>query len=162
MKNTTGVVQTQNPNDLEKLPEGLKRALMILVERLDTYIYHMEPSKPIDPKEGGKYQKLLWQAISDVFKLPPEFFGPVYNELLYVVHQNRKGCFSKAYANRFYDYLDINSDAMKTMPRVINMLLATAEPGTRHLTARQMDLNRIMRYFKDQSAVEKLDSFYAI
>lgn len=158
----TPVIQSISPQAFEMLKPNVRINLQALVERLDRYIAKMSPSVLIDPRDGAQQQQILWQTIRDVLRRPPEEFNPMYTELLFKIHQHRNGCFSKRYVNRFFEYVNLRSADMRTFTRMINLMVATANPSSRHLVAKQTDLRRILRDFGNEQAIEKLAAYYAI
>jgi len=158
----TPVLHTVNETTFAAMSKSLQNKLLMLVQRIDEYVAAMEPSKPVDPRQGAFHQKKLWEAIRSVIKADPMEFVPLYTELLFRINQHRDGCFSKKYANRFFDSIDIKSSDMRVFAKVMNLMLATASPGTRHIVAKQINLPRIFREMEDESIIEKFSAFYAI
>lgn len=159
---TTSVVQSISAPALAMMKPATRINLLAMVERLDGYIDAMAPGKAIDPREGARMQQVLWSTIRDVLRRPADEFNAMFTELLLKFHQHRNGCFSKRYINRFHEYSNLKGADLRTFTRLIELLMATANPASRHLVARQLSVARTMRDYPDQSVVERMEAFYAM
>lgn len=157
---STAVPQSINAQMLATLPAATRINLTALAERLDAYIQAMKPGRPVDPRQGASLQQALWNAIKHVLARPPHEFNLMYSELLFVINQHRAGVFSERYVYRFLNEVKLSARELRNFERVMNLLMSTCNPATRHLAVQQIDMRSVMRDMNDESVVEKLLSYY--
>lgn len=143
-------------------PEG-QLAIQSVKDRLAEYVEKMAPGRPISTQDGAFQQRQLWQGvICHLLKQPAQVFIIGWAEFLKVVNENRKGCFSAGYINRFQDDLRLNMSERRNLQRLLHLAYVTADGGTRRLAMKQVDIHQILAGLTDEAQRQKVIAFYEL
>lgn len=143
--------------DLSKISTTAKLALM----NIDEYIANMQPSKPITVENGCKNQVTLFRSITQILNHLNEDFNVVYSEMLRKVHEHSNGVFYDANVFRFFDNISLNEKERKQFQRLLNLLKLTADPKSRQVALKQVDLGKTLEFFPE-SVKQKILTFYRV
>lgn len=143
-------------------PEG-QLAIQSVKDRLTEYVEKMAPGRPISNADGAFQQRQLWQGvILHLLRQPAQVFVVGWAELLRVVNENRKGCFSPQYVNRFQEDLRLTMAERRSLQRLVHLAFVTADGGSRRLALKQVDLHQILSGLEDEDQRQKVISFYEL
>lgn len=143
-------------------PEKKPLNRVIIEQALADYAEAMQPGKPVNATEGAAAQVQLFRAMQNVLRQEGSEFTACFSTLLSFVNAHRKGVFNERYAFRFLDQVKLSAPERKNFERFLNLLLTTADPATRHITTRQVDLTATMAGFTDTNVQQRVIDFYAV
>lgn len=137
--------------------------LKAVQDRLTEYVSKMSPGQRITATDGAFQQRQLWQGvINTLLQQPPPVFIDGWTYFLTVVHQNRQGCFSPAYMNRFREELRLTTDDRRNFERLLHLAYVTADASSRALSLRQIDMNQILVRLPNELMRQKIVAFYGL
>lgn len=142
-------------------PSPAEVSMMGLKERLTQYITEMKPGRPIDSKHGAVMQTTLWNAIRFVLGHDGSTFVALYSELLKTIAEHRRGVFDERYVYRFFSDLRMSSPERRNFERMLNLLLCTCDPRTRHLGLKQVSLRSVLAGL-DSKVQERVAGYYQL
>jgi len=134
----------------------------IIVESLEKYAKVMQPGTPHPNGEGEIAQVSFFRTIEQILRLDAGEFTKHFGNLLNFVRTHRKAMFNERYAYRYFDTMRLGTVERKNFERMMNLLIATCEPGTRHTTIKQIDLVTTVSGFSDTRIQQRVMDFYTI
>lgn len=140
----------------------LTLGMKLLEEGIAEYAAAMAPRKPVNDKDGRMYQVKLWRIIQGVLRSPAKEFTKNYSRLLSLVNEHRDGVFSDRYIYRWMPELTLPGNDKKNFERILNLLVATADPATRAQGLKQVDLKLIVNGLKDGEHQQRLLEYYKV
>lgn len=164
-------LDSEEPTTIEQTPvvrpaltvgDGASLVQVLLAQNLSQYAEHMMPGVPHPQGEGPQAQALLWRTIQSVLRQEGGEFTSAFTILLSFVHEHRKTMFNEYYVFRYFDQLSFSSEERKTFERFLNMLITVADPATRHLGLRQVDLNETLKGFADGNVQQRVAEYFTL
>ena len=159
MNQTPSVMaQSLRPSELQIAKENIARDL-------DTYVRAMTPGVPIDSRQGGEMQRLLWRCIKNCTRYEGPVFAACWSLLLETVAAHRKtadgrpGVFGGANPFRFPETTPLSPEERSSLHRIVLLLTMTCEPSTRLLKIRHIDLPAAVSGL-DGVAAERIKAYY--
>lgn len=153
-------------SETSPLPEAgdplIQRALETLNERLRVYEEHMQAKKAVDGETGARMQHMLWVAIRQAMAYEGPVFIAVFSRLLAWVNDNRHTCCGERYINRFLDQSKLRVEERRGFSRLFRLLQATADPRTRKLALKQINVQIATAAFRGNGADQRIMDFYGI
>lgn len=150
-----------NPVKWAALPPEAQINLEALQRKLDLYLAEMTPGKPLEAERGMEMQLQLWKAIKDALKKEGSEFVAHYSTLLQTVHAHRRtGAFNERYVYRYFQNLRMPAAERRNFERMLNLMLTTADPSTRRLALRQINLPTTLSGFEDEGVRQRVTDYY--
>lgn len=146
--------------DIKVQQDNLK--LTIIASQLQDYATNMHPSKAMNAVDGKANQTALWRTIEMILKLEGPEFIKGYTMLLDWFSENRQGALNERYIYRYFADLTIPTNDRKNFNRILNLLVATADPATRRLGLEQADLTATLSGFRDGAIQQRVTEFYSL
>lgn len=131
-------------------------------ERLQEYVTAMKPGRPLSISEGVTHQRRLWNCLVLTLQQKNEDFISHYAEFLGVIHTHRKTVFHERYIFRFMDELPLTADELSAFKRMLNLMLRTCDPSSRHVALRQIDLRTTLSTLNNEQQRQNVMSFYEL
>lgn len=129
---------------------------------LETYIERMAPLKPISPEEGARAQYSLWKALSTLLENGPDNeFKKLWELILKYFDNYKDGVFGDRYIYRFSQNWTWAKTENEAYIRLLNLIKVSANPITRSMALRQVNLDATMQVGFSEMAKNRLISFYA-
>lgn len=145
----------------EEHQEHTKKVVSMIIEQeLNTYAEKMAPNVPHSDEEGARLQVLLYRAFQKVLRTEGTDFTGEMDKLLEFVHQHRKTLFSEYNAFRHMDAVALSPNDRLSFTRLLNAFITLADPATRQITVKQVDLNKTMELFGDQRAHQRVMQYF--
>lgn len=125
---------------------------------LATYVDIMAPRKPLQDTTVVQQQRNLFRQINIALDSGDEF-SDLWNVLLmYFREYGKSGALSPAYLNRGLNHLKMEALSDR-FARITDLLSQTADPATRPIRLKAIDLSKSTFGFSD-GVVNKLTAFY--
>lgn len=138
----------------------VQNAVNHLKERLALYEEAMKPGKPVEVDVGARMQYMLWTALRVAMRQTDMAFVETFKALLAWVLANRQGCCHERYINRFLDSSVIKPEDRRGFSRIMRLLTATADPRTRKLALRQINMTAATSAFTLDGGDQRIADFY--
>lgn len=171
---TPAPVQTPAPAVASVIPAAAKDLETILspktysavatasLQALESYAQDMRAGILVQDQIGGKYQKFLLTALSNVIsKTTHDEFEEVFGKVLKMFEEDKTGCFGEMYVFRFMAHTPMEEKQREAFANLVNLLKLLAPVQGRELALKQVNLNhalalevselgrsRVMEYFK--------------
>ena len=164
---TSGVTAPAAPEPPKPAPAAVPMD-QHLARALEDYTEAMRPGKPITAENGAREQLKLWRAIQGVLTKNGSEFVKGWSDLLaYVAKHKRQdngrdGVFGERYIYRFFDNVRLSSGERRNFERMLNLILTTADPRSRQLTLKQVDLKSTLAGMADENVRQKVIGFYQV
>lgn len=130
--------------------------------QLNTYAEQMALARPISNEDGAKNQYLLWVTIKSMLSLKGADFTRTYSEFLRWLSQQREeknSAFNERALYRTFENSRLRGEELKRMQRFLNLAIATANPKTRQIGLKQVNLRSTFTNWSEEILV-KMDEFY--
>lgn len=124
---------------------------------MERYIKVMKPGVECDTTAGANAQRGFWKLLQFIMRQPPEVFGPAWGELLRIVAENKETFSTRCM--RFMEHVPIAPQEVKMLQRLLYLICRTAEPRTRMLALKQIDLATATKDLPG-AATELITAFY--
>lgn len=167
---STTVAQVENQQEpaptgfdalIAQIKESGTRAQKDLVNSLEHYMVNMKPGKPVNPDEGARHQYVLWKTITGITETAPvDEFKKLWSILLGYFNQYGKGVFHDRYVFRFSEFWQYDERQLAAFQRILNLLKLTANPKTRAMGLRQVDMNRTLADGFTEEGRQRIVGFY--
>ena len=132
-----------------------------LVHAFDLYFETMLPGKPVDPETGARAQFAFWRALYTVIhSAPQEEFKPLWNLVLAYFNNHAEDIFHSRYVFRFSESWSGSAVELAAFQRLLNLIHLTANPQTRAVGLKQVDLGRSLGDFFTEEDRQRLITFY--
>lgn len=131
----------------------------LVLSGIDTYIFNMMPGKPISDTAGIRNQIALFRTLSMMLSNVFEDFNLVYSEVLKKFHDGRNDVFHEINVFRFFESIPISATERKVFMSLLNLIKVTADPASRAISLKQVDMNKNLKYLTEE-AKNKLLNFY--
>lgn len=125
--------------------ESLGATAKLFKGAFDKYVSDMRPKRPVDPTTAARNQVVLVRTLCGMINsLEGQEFHDVFNYVLqqFVVH--REGALRELAIFRSIEVNQLSSEQAKLLPRLINMLILTADPATRQYGLQQVSLDKTL------------------
>lgn len=162
--------ENKNPETDEAPQQTLTEALKPTVEemrrealkvKIERYIDLMKPGRPVTPEEGGIQQWVLLNTVREILSQEGSDFTNNFAMLLNYIHENRRGVFAETHVYRYLTHPRLSGEDGRIFQRLMNLFLATADPRTRYLGLKQVNLATTVRGLTGDQG-DKLRDFYEI
>lgn len=140
--------------------KSVSTTMEVIQNNLNNYLTYMAPGRSHSGNEGVINQVGLYRTIQTILRLKGNDFNNAYGQLLAVVNENIKGHFSERYLFRYFDRLNIPAQDQKNFERILNLIVTTANPGTRQAAIKQVDLAATLEGFRDHEMEQRVIAFY--
>jgi hypothetical protein len=135
---TTGLVEPQWISQLSASGMMFKGAF-------DKYVSDMRPKLPVEPAAAARNQVLLVRTLCGIINnLEGNEFHTVFNYVLQQFVAHREGSLRDIAIFRAIDENQLSIEQGKLFPRLINLLILAADPDTRDIGLRQVDLQKTL------------------
>jgi hypothetical protein len=152
-----------NPFSNAMLSSEAQTLLKAVQDRLEIYVEKMAPAKTLSQAEGNFQQTQLWRGVIQfLFNQDTETFVVGWGYFLSVVLQHRDACFSPAYINRFRESVQISIEDRRNLERLLHLAYVTADPSSRVLSMKQINMNQILARLPSETMRQKLLEFYRL
>ena len=131
----------------------------IVLQSIEDYAIKMHPLKPIDVENGCRQQIGLFRALTQLLNNVNNDFPIVYGAVLARVHELRETVFHELYVFRFFDNMQLSEKERKQFQRLLNLIKVTADPKSRQVTLKQVDMGKTMEFFTE-AVKQKIFAFY--
>ena len=152
-----------NPFTNAMLPPEAQTLLRAVQDRLAEYVLKMAPARPISQADGSFQQTQLWRGVINfLLNLDDQTFQVGWAYFLSVVLEHRNGCFGPGYVNRFREGMQLTIEERRNFERLIHLAYVTADPRTRVLSMKQLNMNQILARLPTETLRQKLIAFYSL
>lgn len=161
----TETVPTVDTTDFDKLLAELKlkgtSEEKSLIHTLETYVEKMAPGRPMNSTEGAQHQYTLWMALFNVIhNAPSSQFKSLWNIVLAFFKKHEKGALGECYYNRFSEMWKYDLRQLAAYQRLVNLISLTADPETRAVGLRQVNLDVTLSEGFSEDGRNRLIMFY--
>lgn len=134
--------------------------LISVIARIEAYCRNMGYAVPVTPAVGTSQQRILSSMISEVLNQATGNCTLGMDVISFMVKTNPFP-FTPACRNRFLENLHIGKNAQLAYQHLLTVLSMTADPKTRSMALRRIDLTQIIQYLPDERAKHNLLTYYA-
>lgn len=150
------------PTNTLQLSDVASGILAGLRDRADQYVKAMSRSMPMNAAKGARMQLDLYRLILDILRQEGPVFMKAWSDFLAVVHEHSENAFSEPYAYRFINEIAALSAAeRRSFINLLHLALVTADPKSRGLMLRSVDMKSVTANIPLPNAADKLISFYS-
>lgn len=154
-----------NGSDFDQLISSLKlkgtSEEKSLIHTIEMYIESMKPGKPVRSVEGAQSQYTLWMALFNVIhNAPSSQFKSLWNIVLGFFVKHEKGALGECYYNRFSEMWKYDTNQLTAFQRLLNLISLTANPATREVGLRQVNLDVTLSKGFSEDGRNRLIAFY--
>lgn len=129
---------------------------------LISYIEAMDPKKPINPKEGGRWQYSLFTIIRNTLNTDDqELFNQLWNSILIEAYKQKDAVFSENFVFRFPAEWPGTSNEYTSFRRLITLINMSANPQTRRQEVANLNIQKVTE-FLTQAQHAKIVNFYGV
>ena len=133
----------------------------VFVDTFENYVQHMAPGVPVSNDDGAKLQYGLWKAFQTLINnTPVENFKVVWGNVLSLCMLHSGGALGERYAFRFAAQWSQQVTQLTAYQALLNLVNLTANPNTRAVGLKQIDLNRALATGYTERGRQNLLSFY--
>ena len=148
-------------NRIDQLRETGSASVKALLHSFDTYFDILAPGKTVDGDHGARAQYAFWRAMYVVIhNAPQEEFKQLWNIILAYFNNHAEGIFHSRYVFRFSEHWSASEVELTAFQRLLNLIHLTADPQTRAVGLKQVDLDRTLGVFFTDEDRQRLISFY--
>lgn len=140
-----------------------RNTLELLREQFNGYVSKMRPGIPIPNEEvGAANQVLLWRIITSVLRMRGTEFGAAMTLLLAMINEEAhdRGVFSATHRYRFFAAMKLGANEARSFESILHLLITVADPKTRSLKLKQVDLGRIFKNFPDKAIQDRITDYF--
>lgn len=159
--NTVSKDQQAVQNKSKPTFKNIEASIVTKIEsELTNYMEAMDPSKPVNPAEGGQWQYSLLQIIKGILS-KTEFsdFSKEWTVLLNFFNKNKENMFNERYMFRFPQNWVGSDVEFSQFRRLVFLAIQTADPKERKKAASHMDLTKATEGLTESQA-SKILNFY--
>lgn len=137
-------------------------AIRSVYTRIRNYVIAMDLTKRIDPKVGAQQQRDLYNTFIMALNTDARVSFICLNILLFVYDSLKDSVFSERYAYRYIDRLELAGQQIRTFRYISHLFISTANPGTRRINLRRVDLMLVANSISIEIAKDNLVRYYNI
>lgn len=161
-------VKRELPDTVESLlltkyklsPEGYPPALKIVISGMETYLKVMEDGTPVTPNEGATQQRNLNNLFMEALTAPGNAINMCMDVILYQMNKNALAAFTPRLAFRFLTLARMSTTQVICFQNLIHLFTNTADPKSRRMMLRQIDLNKVLSYLPNEQSRQNLITYY--
>lgn len=132
------------------------------VENLITYIEVMDPRKVNQLKEAVRQQTTLYNLLTGIVNRLTDDFHPVWGALLATFQEYKDGVLGERYVFRHMDQVPLAPNEVACMQNLLNLIRLTADPKSRALGLKQVDLQRTLQFALTEDGRNRIMAFYNV
>ena len=137
---------------ISEIMKGNNLPAKTVVSVVERYYSAMKPMLPISIQEGSQAQISLWQAIYTTINTSGNDFNVAWNVWLNMFNYYSDSIFSIPKAFRFFEFMRMPRDQIIAFQRILNLLILTANPTTRAVNLKRIDLEATLSvYFSEKN-----------
>lgn len=131
------------------------------VNNIASYIENMNPRKPMGQEAGSRHQIAFYRTIVQIINSLDADFDKVFTHLLNTINEDKTDVFHERHIYRFFEAMPLPDNERVAYQRLLNLLMVAADPQSRPLVAKQINLdatlagvitaagrNNLVNYFK--------------
>lgn len=144
---TTAATAVVDPlaEKLDKILDGVSAASRNDITRIRMYCQTMAPKKSVSITTGAQEQATLYRSIQNIINRQETHFVPLFTALLAIfAAESVNGALSDRYRNRFMEHVNLSKADRTALQQLTHVLAMVANPGTRKLALRQINLERAL------------------
>lgn len=130
--------------------------------RLKRYVEVMDLSKVTSSKEGASLQRDLYNTFIMALNVEARTSFICLNMILFIYNYFSESIFSESFAYRYIDRVELANKQLKSFRYLMHLFIATANPATRRINLRRVDLVLVAEELNIQLAKDNLIRYYNI
>nr|DAY07963.1 MAG TPA: hypothetical protein [Caudoviricetes sp.] len=147
--------------NLEQLSTEISSGAISILQTIFRYMEDMAVGKPLQPKEGARYQAQLWGALKAMcFNLDDREFNIVYENVLKLFYEHREGVFSQDAVYRFPEEWPMSSAEHAAFAHLLTLMLNTCDRKTRYQVSRKLNWSYVFEIYYPEGVQNRIRSFY--
>lgn len=127
---------------------------------LTTYAEQMAPRRPVTDAKIIEQQRLLFEALTKTINESGEDFEKLMKMVFAFFEENRAGVFHETRVFRGMDNIPLSANDRAALQRLINMFKLLANPQSRKLNLKQVDLHATLQYGITEVGRNRVLSFF--
>ena len=141
-------------------PDGYPPALKIVISGMETYLKVMEDGVPVTPNEGATQQRNLNNLFMEALTAPGNGINMCMDVILYQMNKHALAAFTPRLAYRFLTLARMSTTQVICFQNLIHLFTNTADPKSRRIMLRQIDLNKVLSYLPNEQSRQNLITYY--
>lgn len=127
---------------------------------LNAYADKMAPRKPVSDAVIIEQQRLLFEAILKTINDSGEDFEKLMKKVLAFFEQHKNGVFHETRVFRGMDSIPLSQNDRTAFTRLLNLFKLVANPQSRKLAIKQVDLHASLQYGVTEQGKNRLLTFF--
>lgn len=127
---------------------------------LNTYAEQMAPRRPVSDAKIIEQQRLLFEALTKAINESGEDFEKLMKMVFAFFEEHRAGVFHETRVFRGMDNIPLSANDRSALQRLINMFKLLANPQSRKLNLKQVDLHATLQYGITEVGRNRVLSFF--
>lgn len=142
---------------------GLSPNAQTVKHAFDDYVAKMRPRAPVTVDDISRNQAVLAHTLTSVInRLDGDDFHLMFNYVLQQFKQHAEGVFRPVLVNRGMDLVPLAPEALRLFQRLINMFTLLADPATREVAHRQIDLAKTLAGAISEPGRQRVFQFFGL
>nr|DAK22829.1 MAG TPA: hypothetical protein [Caudoviricetes sp.] len=147
--------------NIDQLSTEISAGAISILQTIFRYMEDMAVGKPLQHKEGARYQAQLWGALKAMcFNLDDREFNIVYENVLKLFYEHREGVFSQDAVYRFPEEWPMSSAEHAAFAHLLTLMLNTCDRKTRYQVSRKLNWSYVFEIYYPEGVQNRIRSFY--
>lgn len=159
---TTGKGYSRELQDMLAKIERCNDVVRNTISTVEQYVVEMAPTKTMPASTGVYHQAALFNAIHALVEYAGPDFKYGWATLLKFFHEFKDGALAQQYVYRFAPETVMVPEKQKAFEAILTVLVRTADPKSRELVSRHVDMNKATRYIFSAEGRKNLLAFYKL
>lgn len=130
--------------------------------RLKRYVEVMDLGNRPSTKDGASLQRDLYNTFIMALNVDARISFTCLNIILFIYNYFSDSIFAESYAYRYIDRVELAQKQLKAFRYLMHLFIATANPGTRRINLRRVDIVAVAEELNIQLAKDNLIRYYNI
>ena len=154
------VVKAESVAPAPVAADGMSAVSRRVMSILNTYAEQMAPRRPITDAKIVEQQRLLYEALTKTINDSGEDFEKLMKMVFAFFEQHRAGVFHETRVFRGMDSIPLSASDRAALQRLINMFKLLANPQSRKLNLKQVDLHATLQFGITEVGRNRVLSFF--
>lgn len=130
------------------------------IQAVKDYMVAMAKGRSVTDAEIHRYQVNFLRNVVSMINNVENDFDKVMNVFLYLFNENPTGAFDEVRIYRHLPHLNLGGEEFKAFQFLTDLFRLTADPKTRTIALKQVDLTKSLAYGLTERGRQKMISFY--
>jgi hypothetical protein len=132
----------------------------LILQQVEQYLISMHHKRPVTAIAGASEQVKFYRALRSMIENLTTDFNLVYSTVLALFEDEKNATLGCRHVNRFMSHVALNEKEAQTYLRLTNLLSITANPKSRAITVRQVDIDATLEHNFSEAGKQRVKAFY--